>query len=313
MVLDFSAFGELVENVNESNKPASVSENPDRGFYQSGVTGPDRQFEPEALPKRGERGTDVSNMQQALVDAGVTSIRKVDGAFGINTEKGVQEFQEMNGLPETGIFDEATRSALFDDKTRMPDSDEAQVPAAEEVEVSEIGSGDKDKLIDSVFKAEGGYSTDKNDTGNYYQGKFVGTNHGISAPVLAEKLGRAPTVADMKALTKDEARKIAGEQYYDKFSLDKLPTESREIVFHAIYMGGSRGVRAMQNLLGLTPDGLMGPATRAAMENADFTKQEFRDEYLRELEFGTEGYSKPAGTWSKHGKGWTNRYNKLAK
>ena len=114
MVLDFSAFGELVETVNESNKPAPVSGNPDRQFYQSGVTGPDRQFEPEALPKRGERGTDVSNMQKALVDAGVTSIKKVDGAFGINTEKGVQEFQKMRGLPETGIFDEATRSALFD-------------------------------------------------------------------------------------------------------------------------------------------------------------------------------------------------------
>ena len=170
----------------------------------------------------------------------------------------------------------------------------------------------KDDLISSVFNAEGGYSTDRKDKGNYYKGRFIGTNHGISAPVLAKKLGRTPTVSDMKALTKEDARTIAGEQYYDKFSIDKLPQESREIVFHAIYMGGSRGVRAMQSLLGLKPDGLMGPSTRSAMEKADFTKEEFRDEYLRELEFGTKGYSKPSPTWNEHGEGWTNRYNALA-
>jgi hypothetical protein len=170
----------------------------------------------------------------------------------------------------------------------------------------------RDKLIESVFKAEGGYSTDKNDTGNYWKGEFIGTNHGISAPILAAKLGRAPTVAEMKALTKEEAKEIAAQHYYDRFDIDKLPDDLEEIVFHAVYMGESRGVRALQNLLGLTPDGVMGPKTKAAIRNASFTKQEFADEYLRELEKGTTGYSKPAKTWSKHGKGWKNRYNKLA-
>lgn len=171
----------------------------------------------------------------------------------------------------------------------------------------------KDKLIDSVFKAEGGYSTDKDDAGNYYNGKFIGTNHGISAPTLAKKLGREPTVEEMKDLTKSEAKQIAGEEYYDRFSIDLLPKEVQEIVLHATFMGESRGVRAMQNLLGLTPDGIMGPNTRAGMANANFTKEEFKDAYLNELQFGTKGYSKPSATWNKHGKGWTNRYRKLAK
>ncbi len=118
--LDFSMLGELVEAVNESNKPqppAPASENPDRQNYQSFT---------QLMPQRGDRGTDVSDMQQALVDAGVTSITKVDGAFGINTEKGVQEFQKMRGLPETGVFDEATRSALFTGTTSTPASDEPE-------------------------------------------------------------------------------------------------------------------------------------------------------------------------------------------
>jgi LysM repeat protein len=168
-------------------------------------------------------------------------------------------------------------------------------------------------LIASVFKAEGGYSTDKNDTGNYYNGNFVGTNHGISAPVLAEKLGRAPTVKDMKALTVDVASEIAAEKYIDRFNIEELPDDVQEIVLHATFMGETRGVRALQNLLGLTPDGLMGPNTKSAMKNSTFTKQEYRDAFLEELEFGTQGYSKPSATWNKHGRGWTNRYNKLAK
>ena len=168
-------------------------------------------------------------------------------------------------------------------------------------------------LIASVFKAEGGYSTDKNDIGNYYNGNFVGTNHGISAPVLAEKLGRAPTVKDMKALTVEEASEIAAEKYIDRFNIEELPDDVQEIVLHATFMGETRGVRALQNLLGLTPDGLMGPNTKSAMKNATFTKQDYRDAFLEELEFGTQGYSKPTATWNKHGRGWTKRYNKLAK
>ena len=168
-------------------------------------------------------------------------------------------------------------------------------------------------LIASVFKAEGGYSTDKGDTGNYYNGIFVGTNHGISAPVLAEKLGRAPTVKDMKSLTVDEASEIAAEKYIDRFNIEELPDDVQEIVLHATFMGETRGVRALQNLLGLTPDGLMGPLTKTAMKSSSFTKKQYRDAYLEELEFGTKGYSKPSATWNRHGRGWTKRYNKLAK
>lgn len=163
----------------------------------------------------------------------------------------------------------------------------------------------RDKLIDSVFKAEGGYSTDKNDTGNYYKGEFVGTNHGISAPVLADYLGRTPTVEDMKALTKDEAREIAATRYYDRFSIEELPSELQEIVFHSVYMSESRGVKAMQRLLGVEADGIIGPKTIEAMQSADFTKEQFKDEFLAELEENSP-------TWDKHGKGWTNRFNKLA-
>jgi len=210
------------------------------------------------------------------------------------------DFPSRIGMDNTRGLMSKTEEATTEDDLLIEEEDLAKKKAR------------RNELIDSVFKAEGGYSKDKNDTGNYHKGKFVGTNHGISAPVLAKELGRDPTVLDMKDLTKDEAREIAAKNYYDKFSIDTLPEDVQEIVFHATFMGETRGVRAMQNLLGLEPDGLIGPKTQAAMENASFTKAEYRDAYLKELEFGTPGYSKPSGSWSKMSKGWTNRYNKLA-
>jgi len=210
------------------------------------------------------------------------------------------DFPSRIGMDNTRGLMSKTEEAITEDDLLIEEEDLAKKKAR------------RNELIDSVFKAEGGYSKDKNDTGNYHKGKFVGTNHGISAPVLAKELGRDPTVLDMKDLTKDEAREIAAKNYYDKFSIDTLPEDVQEIVFHATFMGETRGVRAMQNLLGLEPDGLIGPKTQAAMENASFTKAEYRDAYLKELEFGTPGYSKPSGSWSKMSKGWTNRYNKLA-
>ena len=210
-----------------------------------------------------------------------------------------------------GLMSPPAQDAVPEVDTSVPipaEEAEAVTPVADTAATTPT----RDELIDSVFDAEGGYSTDRDDTGNYYRGQFVGTNHGISAPVLAEHLGRTPTVEDMRGLTQDTAREIAATQYYDAYSISDLPDETQEIVFHAVYMGGSRGVRAVQNLTGSTPDGVMGPNTRTAMQESTFTPQEFRDEYLRELEFGTTGYSSPAATWNVHGRGWSNRYNELA-
>lgn len=235
---------------------------------------------------------------------------------------------EDTGVPtEEMAFESAMKARETSTATRSLTKEEraAKFPPVvqepdEEIVATPIDS-QADALISSVFKAEGGYSTDKLDTGNYYSGKFVGTNHGISAPTLAAYLGRTPTVADMKGLDKQKAREIAKNQYFDRFNISTLPADLQEIVFHAVFMGETRGVRAMQNLLGLTPDGIMGPNTKKAMAKASFTKEQYKDEYLRELEFGTPTinpttsipYSKPSATWGARGKGWTNRYEKLAR
>jgi lysozyme family protein len=83
-----------------------------------------------------------------------------------------------------------------------------------------------EKAQEFVKGAEGGYSTDKTDKGNYYNGVFVGTNHGISAPVLAEWLGRTPTIQDMKNLSYETALKIYKNNYWNKISGDSISNNS---------------------------------------------------------------------------------------
>lgn len=186
-----------------------------------------------------------------------------------------------------------------------PDADITPTVATQTIEPSAAPSGEwQDKLIQSAFNMEGGYSDDRADTGNYYNGQFIGTNHGISAPLLAEVLGRTPTVDDMKNLTAEEASNIYKERYVTQFGIDELPRDVQEIVFHGVINSGGHAIKAVQQLLGLKQDGVVGPKTREAMRNADFTREQFRDALLSRY----RGFR----TWPEHGRGWTNRFNALA-
>ena len=62
-------------------------------------------------------------------------------------------------------------------------------------------------FIPILQKIEGGYQNLAGDDGNYNSlGIRVGTNFGISARFYEDIIGRPPTVADMKAITKDKAK-----------------------------------------------------------------------------------------------------------
>jgi lysozyme family protein len=163
---------------------------------------------------------------------------------------------------------------------------------------------EQNTLIDSVFHHEGGYSGDKKDTGNWHNKQFIGTNHGISAPVLAEHLGRQPTVKDMKDLTKAEASAMYKKDYYDKYGIGSLPKDLQEIVLHSVVNSGRNGIKVVQELLGTSVDGSAGPNTKAAMSKAKFTKQEFKDRLMKKY----KGFK----TWKTHGKGWDRRFQELA-
>ena len=63
---------------------------------------------------RGDHGSAVSAMQESLLKWNPKCLPKwgADGDFGSETEKAVKAFQEAEGLPVTGVYDETTRKAL---------------------------------------------------------------------------------------------------------------------------------------------------------------------------------------------------------
>lgn len=79
---------------------------------------------PQGL-SRGDHGSAVTAMQQALLAWDPKCLPKwgADGDFGSETEKAVMAFQKAMGLPETGVYDEATRKALTDKPAPPVDDD----------------------------------------------------------------------------------------------------------------------------------------------------------------------------------------------
>ena len=66
--------------------------------------------------KAGTLGNTVKQLQQALLDAGVTVRGGADGIFGPATAEALKSFQTSQGLPATGVVDQATAEALADPK-----------------------------------------------------------------------------------------------------------------------------------------------------------------------------------------------------
>ena len=67
--------------------------------------------------KRGMRGDNVKKLQKQINDLGITSEKLAeDGIFGPKTQAGVIELQRLLGVPETGMFDAATKAAIETDE-----------------------------------------------------------------------------------------------------------------------------------------------------------------------------------------------------
>lgn len=107
-------------------------------------------------------------------------------------------------------------------------------------------------FIPILQKIEGGYQNLLGDKGNYNSlGKNVGTNHGISAGFYEGIIKRPPTVADMKAITKEKAKQLYKKYFWDDVQGDTLKSQSiaNLIADHAINSGESPIGTIVQRIL----------------------------------------------------------------
>lgn len=164
-----------------------------------------------------------------------------------------------------------------------------------------------------VKQVEAGYSNDRGDTGNWIKvsgGKrFVGTNHGISAPILMEYLGRLPSKEDMENLSYETALKIYKKNYWDAQNLSEFTNQS---VSNILYDGSvNQGKTGMKDVLrkALNDNGLNisdddNPFNKRWIRKSNKLDQKSLFNSIKR--FREERY-KEAATFKRHGDGWLDR------
>ncbi len=114
--------------------------------------------------------------------------------------------------------------------------------------------GDFNRCIDRILAEEGGLSAHRRDPGGL-------TQFGISQ--------RAYPNLDIARLTREQAIAIYRVDYWTAVRGDALPTGLDLLVFDtAINMGCTAAVRLLQEAVGVTVDGIIGPVTLAYAHQA---------------------------------------------
>lgn len=167
--------------------------------------------------------------------------------------------------------------------------------------------------IPLLSAVEGGYQNLAADSGNYNSlGQQVGTNWGIAAKTYESWIGRPPTIADMKSMSKTVALEIMKAWYWDKVSASAINNQSvAEIIAdHAVNAGPGRAGKMVQEVLNntfgfnLKVDGAIGSLTINAINSVDASSlhealKEYRKNYYGNI--GGEFY-----------KVWINRLSRFA-
>lgn len=133
-------------------------------------------------------------------------------------------------------------------------------------------------FIPILQQIEGKYQDFPKDKGNYNSlGQNVGTNFGISARFYEGIIGRPPTVADMKAITKSLSRALYKKHFWDDVQGDSIRNQSvaNIIADHAVNAGESPIGNIVQRILrndfklNITIDGDIGPKTVVAINKVN--------------------------------------------
>ena len=134
-----STAGKLLKTATDPEAPAPVSEDPDREFYQSGIPLEDREFEAEegdvsvGTPPESDTGEGLMTRPKAR-PTGLRALSEpeknkaaqeylgitADGLWGKGSTRKLAGWQYQNGIPVSGVLDEATIKAMENPETEDP-------------------------------------------------------------------------------------------------------------------------------------------------------------------------------------------------
>jgi lysozyme family protein len=157
-----------------------------------------------------------------------------------------------------------------------------------------------ESALAAVLHHEGGYVDHPKDPGGR-------TNRGVTQRVWEEWVGHPVDEATMRGLTEEDVAPLYKAKYWNQISGDDLPAGVDYCVFDAaINSGPGRAAKWLQQVVGVTADGSIGPGTLravAAMPAHEIVSQyqAVRLDFLQRLP-----------TWETFGKGWGRRVTEVA-
>lgn len=152
-----------------------------------------------------------------------------------------------------------------------------------------------DQCLALVLKHEGGWVNHPRDPGGE-------TNMGVTKRTWEEWIGKRVEPGSLKSLTVADVAPLYKEKYWDRVRGDELPDGVDYAVFDfAVNSGVGRATRVLQQAIGVTPDGIIGPKTLAAV-NA-MPPRDLVDEICDKRLAFLQGLP----IWPTFGRGWSRR------
>jgi lysozyme family protein len=156
-----------------------------------------------------------------------------------------------------------------------------------------------DDCFDMVIKSEGGFVNNSRDPGGM-------TNLGVTRSVWQAYLKRDVTEADMRALTPQMVKPFYKALYWDRIKGDSLPSGVDYAAYDlAVNSGPHRAAQYLQQIAGVTVDGMIGPKSLEAINTCDAKEAadaicDMRMDFLKKLP-----------TFDTFGKGWSRRVEEV--
>lgn len=149
--------------------------------------------------------------------------------------------------------------------------------------------------LELILHHEGGYVNHPKDPGGE-------TNLGVTKRVYEEWGGQK----DMIDLTFEDVEPIYKKNYWDRVKGDQLPAGLDLCVFDfGVNAGTGRAAKYLQNLIGTTPDGGIGPMTLAALD--DYLACNGLHNTIENYQDERQKYYERLSTFETFGRGWTRR------
>ena len=146
-----------------------------------------------------------------------------------------------------------------------------------------------------MLQHEGGYIHHALDPGGR-------TNLGVTQRVWEDYVGHSVDEQAMRKLTKEMVAPLYRERYWNVCHCDDLPDGVDYLAFDfSVNAGSFRSIKTIQRALNITADGVIGPVTIKAIQDAN------AEEFINNFAAAKEVFYRSLSNFPTFGRGWLNR------